>query len=551
MRDTKHGMDDSRSSHGSDQPLLVAIALVLFLYILYILAAKAGWLPSEAAHSEDPGHEARVERPAAAEAAQHEAEAPEHEIGVAEEGHPPPPLWMVIPFLLLLGAIAVLPLIPATEHWWESNRNRFIVAAVLGAITLLYYILFHEYPVAGHWIEEHLVPHSEGGLNLHLGWAVFANAILHEYIPFIMLLFSLYTISGGIRIQGDLPAHPLTNSAFITVGGLLASFIGTTGAAMLLIRPLLETNSERKHVKHTVIFFIFVVCNCGGCLLPIGDPPLFLGYLRGVGFLWTFKLWPQWLFVNTMLIGMYYLYDHYWYYPHERAIDVARDERLVRRLKFSGLWPNVPLLLGVILSVALLDPSKELFNTGWRPWPYLREITQLGLVALSLILGSRAARRANNFNYHAILEVAALFFGIFICMQPPLQILHVWGPELGLSEPMQFFWLTGGLSAVLDNAPTYVVFFETASTLPLKPNAVAEAGVAEALLKAISLGAVFMGAMTYIGNGPNFMVKAIAEKSGIPMPSFFGYMLYSCCVLLPLLALTTCITWIVLPAIAQ
>jgi Na+/H+ antiporter NhaD/arsenite permease-like protein len=420
----------------------------------------------------------------------------------------------------------------------------------LGLITLLYYVIFHEHPVERHWIREALVPHTESGLNFALGWVVFANAILHEYIPFIMLLFSLYTISGGIRIQGDLPAHPLTNSAFITVGGVLASFIGTTGAAMLLIRPLLETNRERKHVKHTVIFFIFVVCNCGGCLLPIGDPPLFLGYLRGVGFLWTLHLWPQWLAVNGLLIATYYAFDHF-HYLKETPVDIVRDETRVHALRFSGLWPNVFLLLGVILSVALLDPSKELLNTGWYPWPYLREIAQLGLVAVSLVLGSDAVRRANNFNYHAIIEVAALFFGIFICMQPPLQILHVRGPSLGLTDPMHFFWLTGGLSSVLDNAPTYVVFFETAKTLPLKPGALAEAGVAMELLAAVSLGAVFMGAMTYIGNGPNFMVKAIAEKSGIRMPSFFGYMLYSCSILLPLLVLVTSVTWIILPAIAR
>ncbi|MEE8452505.1 MAG: sodium:proton antiporter, partial [Thermoguttaceae bacterium] len=430
------------------------------------------------------------------------------------------------------------------EHWWENNRNRFIVAAVLGALTLLYYLFAHNMPVAAHWPVHpdwpatHLMPHAESGPNWLVAWTVLANAVLNEYIPFIMLLFSLYTISGGIRIQGDLKAHPLTNATFMIVGGLLASFIGTTGAAMLLIRPLLETNSERRHVKHTVIFFIFVVCNCGGCLLPIGDPPLFLGYLRGVPFLWTLILWKEWLFVNACLVTIYYLFDHFFYYPREEAIDIARDETRVRGLQFSGLWPNVPLLFGVVLSVALLDPSQPLPGTDWHPWLYLREIAQLALVGLSLGLGRNAIRKANAFNYHAIVEVAALFFGIFICMQPPLQILNVMGPELGLSTPTHFFWLTGGLSAVLDNAPTYVVFFETAKTLGGENQV---AGVASSLLVAVSLGAVFMGAMTYIGNGPNFMVKAIAEKSGIHMPSFFGYMLYSCAVLLPVLVITNLI----------
>jgi Na+/H+ antiporter NhaD/arsenite permease-like protein len=537
-------MDDSHSPRGSNQPLLAAIALVLVLYAGYVSATMIGWLPPTTPPPETEETRSRIEQIAVPEGAKKEAAA-------AKEAEYPPPLVMVVPFVVLLGAIAVLPLVPATEHWWESNLNRFMVAAALGAITLLYYIVFHEHPVKSHWIKESLVPHTEGGLNFLLGWAVFANGILYEYVPFIMLLFSLYTISGGIRIQGDLPAHPLTNLVFIAAGGLLASFIGTTGAAMLLIRPLLETNRERRHVKHTVIFFIFVVCNCGGCLLPIGDPPLFLGYLRGVPFLWTFKLWPEWLLVNGGLLGIYYLYDRVWYYPHEKPIDIVRDETRVRGLQFSGLWPNAWLLLGVILSVALLDPSKALPGTAWHPWLYLREIAQLGLVAVSLVLGSEVVRRANHFNYHAILEVAALFFGIFICMQPPLQILDVRGPDLGLTEPMHFFWATGSLSSVLDNAPTYVVFFETASTLKLKPGALAEAGVAVELLKAVSLGAVFMGAMTYIGNGPNFMVKAIAEKSGIRMPSFFGYMLYSFGILLPLLVLTTCLMWIVLPAITR
>jgi len=548
-------MDHTHSSHGPDRPLLAAIGLVLALYALYILATTVGWLQPSPAPPEDRGDQARIAEGAADDSdhASHGARAvAEGETGAAEEARQPPPLVMVIPFVLLLGAIAVFPLIPATEHWWESNLSRFIVAAGLGAITLLYYIVLHQHPVQCHWIKESLVRPSDGGLNLRLGGVVFANAILHEYIPFIMLLFSLYTISGGIRIQGDLPAHPLTNSAFIAVGGVLASFIGTTGAAMLLIRPLLETNKERRHVKHTVIFFIFVVCNCGGCLLPIGDPPLFLGYLRGVGFLWTFNLWPQWLLVNSILTGMYYLYDHFWCYPHEKPIDIVRDETRVRGLKFSGLWPNALLLLGVILSVALLDPEKALLGTGWHPWPYLREVTQLGLVALSLMLGSRAVRRANSFNYHAIVEVAALFFGIFICMQPPLEILHVRGPDLGLSSPMHFFWLTGALSSVLDNAPTYVVFFETAKTLGGEDLVHLTTGaISESLLRAVSLGAVFMGAMTYIGNGPNFMVKAIAEKSGIRMPSFFGYMVYSCSLLLPLFVLVTVVTWILLPAMAR
>jgi Na+/H+ antiporter NhaD/arsenite permease-like protein len=491
---------------------------IVILGLVYVVAALAG-IPQEGAMAilaSEQGAEAAVVQ-------QH------------------PPLWMALPFFILLGAIAVFPLLPRIALWWESNLQRFYFAGGLAAFTLVYYLVAADYPIVGHWPARHVTAHVPGGLNFAATWDVLANALLNEYIPFIILLFSLYTISGGIRIQGDLPAHPLTNSVFLAVGSVLASIIGTTGAAMLLIRPLLETNAERRHVKHTVVFFIFVVCNCGGCLLPTGDPPLFLGYLMGVDFLWTLRLWPAWLFVNFSLVAFYYAWDRYWYYPREAPGDIARDESQVRPMRIMGVWPNALLLAAVILTVGLLDPSKPLPGTNWHPWLYLREMVQLGLVALSLLLGGREVRQANNFNYHAILEVAVLFFGIFICMQPPLQILDIEGPLLGLRTPAHFFWAAGSLSSVLDNAPTYVVFFESAKSLTEQSGlaALPRAGVAERLLVGVSLGAVFMGAMTYIGNGPNFMVKAIAEKSGIAMPSFFGYMLYSCAILLPLFAIVT------------
>jgi Na+/H+ antiporter NhaD/arsenite permease-like protein len=451
-----------------------------------------------------------------------------------------PPLWMVLPFIFMLGVIAIFPLLRWTEHWWESNLHRFYVAAVLAAITLGYYVWIHHQPVEAHWPAHHVALPSQSGPNYELTWNVFANAMLKEYAPFIVLLFSLYVISGGIRIQGDLRAHSLTNAVFLLLGGLLASVIGTTGAAMLLIRPLLETNSERKHVVHTVIFFIFVVCNCGGCLLPLGDPPLFLGYLLGVPFLYTITFWKEWLFVNGLLIGIYYFWDRFWYYPHEETSDIVRDETQVRPLKLSGIWPNVLLLFGVVLSAAFLDPGKSIPGTDWHPWLYSREIAQLLLVALSLVLGSQRAREDNNFNYAAIIEVAALFLGIFITMQPALQILSISGPSLGLTRPWHFFWASGSLSSVLDNAPTYVVFFTAAQSLTAKLGLHSPvAGVSEPLLAALSLGSVFMGANTYIGNGPNFMVKAIAEKSGLKMPGFFGYMLYSGAILIPIFILTT------------
>jgi Na+/H+ antiporter NhaD/arsenite permease-like protein len=340
-----------------------------------------------------------------------------------------------------------------------------------------------------------------------------------------------------VRIEGDLQATPTVNATFLGVGALAASFIGTTGAAMLLVRPLLETNRERRIVAHTVVFFIFLVCNCGGCLLPIGDPPLFLGYLEGVDFLWTLSLWKPWLVTNAILLTIYWLWDTFYAYPHERAGDIRRDIRLAGPLKISGLWPNALLMAGVIAAVAVLDPAKAVPGTNWHPWIFLREAVLLTLVALSLALGSRAIRDRNGFSYGAILEVAALFLGIFVCMQPALALLHEHGASLGINSPRAFFWATGALSSVLDNAPTYLVFFKAAQSLP--SNGVTMADVEVGRLAAVSLGAVFLGAMTYIGNGPNFMVKAIAEQSGVKMPSFFGYCVYSFGVLLPVFILVS------------
>jgi Putative citrate transport len=215
----------------------------------------------------------------------------------------------------------------------------------------------------------------------------------------------------------------------------------------LLIRPLLETNRERKHVAHTVVMFIFVACNCGGCLLPIGDPPLFLGYLEGVPFLWTLRLWPEWLFVNGLLVFVYLLLDGLWFHRHETKRDIQLDERIYHRIRIAGWQVNAPLLLGVVLAVALLDPGKPFPGTDWHPWMYLREVAQLCLVGISLILGSRDVRDANLFTYGAIIEVAALFVGIFICMQPALQLLGAKGSELGLTSPAHFFWASGSLSS--------------------------------------------------------------------------------------------------------
>jgi Na+/H+ antiporter NhaD/arsenite permease-like protein len=258
-----------------------------------------------------------------------------------------------------------------------------------------------------------------------------------------------------------------------------------------------------------------------------------------VDFLWTMRLWREWLFTNGTILVVYWLWDTFVAHPHETARDVARDEQQAGRLKIGGLWPNALLMAGVIAAVGLLDPAKAVPGTGWHPWMFLREAVLLGLVGASLWLGSRPVREKNGFTYGAILEVAALFLGSFVCMQPALALLHEHGASLGISTPRAFFWATGSLSSVLDNAPTYLVFFKTAQALPLPPDATTMAGVEVGRLAGVSLGAVFLGAMTYIGNGPNFMVKAIAEQSGVKMPSFFGYVLYSVGVLLPVFAAMT------------
>jgi Na+/H+ antiporter NhaD/arsenite permease-like protein len=503
------------------RPALVGIAVAVAAY----LAAAALGLPQH-------GRDLLVRSQAAPGTGHADAGGDGLPAHPAEDAAVAPPPATVIPFVLLLAAIAILPLVPGVAHWWEHNSSKLLVSGALAAVTLASYLFFHGHPVDLHFPAHAVVQPAASGPSWPTAAAVLGNAILAEYIPFITLLFALYVITGGVRIEGDLEATPTVNAAFLAVGAVLASFIGTTGAAMLLVRPLLETNRERKLVAHTLVFFIFVVCNCGGLLLPIGDPPLFLGYLQGVDFLWTTSLWNEWLFTNGALLAIYWLGDTFLAHPRETRGDLVRDRIMTRSLRFAGLWPNVPLMAGVIAAVALLDPAKPVPGTTWHSWIYLRETALLGLVGLSLALGSAEVRRRNGFTFGAILEVAALFIGIFVCMQPALALLHVHGPSLGLKSPQAYFWSTGALSAVLDNAPTYLVFFEAAGIEPADGLSAEEAR----LLAAVSLGAVFLGAMTYIGNGPNFMVKAIAEQSGVRMPSFFGYMLYSMGVLLPVFA---------------
>ena len=440
-----------------------------------------------------------------------------------------PSAFWCLPFLLLLMAIAILPLIPATAQWWHHNSSKLLVALLMAAITVAYYY-FRGYGF-GHG--DHVT-----AARLPCVLAMLNHAVLKDYVPFIVLLFSLYCISGGINLRGDITASPLNNTIFIAIGAVLANLIGTTGAAMLLIRPLLQINSQRKYRRHTVIFFIFLACNIGGCLLPIGDPPLFLGYLRGVPFLWTTCLVKEWLVMTSLVLIVYYFWDRIvWRHepPEGKHLDYTQIEplRLIGSLNF--VW-----LAGVVLAVALLDPSRPLFGRITIE-PFLRESVMLLMVVLAWRTTNVENRKANGFNFVAIGEVGCLFIGIFIAMQAPVEILNLKGAALGLKEPWHFFWATGLLSSLLDNAPTYVVFFETAKSVPIVSEAVEVIGgsLDMKLLVAISIGAVFMGANTYIGNGPNFMVKSIAESHGVKMPSFFGYMVYSALILTPIYLIIT------------
>jgi len=402
------------------------------------------------------------------------------------------PLYTVLPFVAMLLAIAFFPL--WLPHWWESNRSKLAVAAVLGAPVLVLYLS------------------RQPGALVHMA---------ADYVSFIILLAGLYVIAGGVRLTGDLEATPLVNTAFLATGSLLASLVGTTGASMLLIRPLLQTNRERARVTHTVVFFIFLVSNIGGMLTPLGDPPLFLGYLQGVPFAWTLRLWGPWLTMTAALLLVYHVWDSRQHARETKAV-LRRDHTQIEPLRIRGAL-NGTWLAGVVAAVAFLHAP-------------VRELAILALAGISLWRTPKAIRRANQFTAGPMVEVAVLFLGIFLTMIPALELLHTRGGELGVRQPWQFFWATGVLSSFLDNAPTYLTFLALAQSLGLPAEVV---GVPHVILAAISVGAVAMGANTYIGNAPNFMVKAIAESAGVRMPSFFGYMAYSGAVLLPLFALVT------------
>jgi Na+/H+ antiporter NhaD/arsenite permease-like protein len=418
------------------------------------------------------------------------------------------PLLSIVPFCVLLLAIAVLPLV--APHFWHSNLNRALVALALAL------------PIAGF-----LVGRGQPGLS------ALAHALV-EYGEFILLLGSLYVVAGGIVVEGRFRPTPTTNAMFLAIGAVLANLVGTTGASMVLARPLFRINRGRAHHRHVPIFFIFVVSNLGGALTPLGDPPLFLGYLRGVDFTFPLTLWPHWLLVNGSVIALFFGWDLTCSRREPNALPAPTEDRL---LAVRGMV-NIALMAGVIAAVLLRSPELGGFlHTLPDPWPeVIPSLAMLALTVLSLVLTPRGLRADNGFTWAPLVEVAVLFFGIFVTMVPALVFLERFGADLGVTEPWQYFWATGGLSAFLDNAPTYLAF----ATIAGHGRPLAELMRQEpAVLRAISAGAVFLGALTYIGNGPNFMVKAIAEDMGYGMPSFFGYLGYSTAILLPIFGLGT------------
>lgn len=429
----------------------------------------------------------------------------------------------MVPFVLMLLMIAIGPLF--AERWWGKNSHKLTVALVLGV------------PVAVFMIRHGFTQRLE-------------EQLLFDYVPFVVLLVTLYVVTGGIRLCGSIRPTPEINTELMALGYVLASFLGTTGAAMLFVRPLLDINEKRKYKVHTLLFFIALVANCGGLLSPLGDPPLFMLYLRGASFGWFMTMLPQWLFTGLVLLILYYLTDKFHF---SRKEDEAAFElpQAVEPIRIRGSR-NCFLLLIVIAAVAFINKGfiPQMADPDAPIWlKYLREIVLISVAVLSYRGTSPRVRFVlNKFSWAPILEVCVLFLGIFTTMSPALIFMEQQAASLGLTEPWQFYFSTGALSSVLDNTPTAVALYSLASGLQESVAASTAgvsqgafmglnfvAGVPEVLLRAISIGAVFFGAMTYIGNGPNLMVKSIAESRGVKMPSFFGYIFkFSIVVLLPL-----------------
>lgn len=440
------------------------------------------------------------------------------------------PLWLCIPFAGLLLCIAVLPLVKG--EWWEAHQPHAVVMW-----SLLFIVPFAALYGAGDAAETVL------------------ECIVNDYLTFIVLLFGLFCVSGNITMSGDLAGSPRINVGLLALGTLLSSCIGTTGASMLMIRPIVKMNSWRRRRRHIVIFFIFMVSNMGGCLTPIGDPPLLMGFMRGVPFFWSMHLLPLLLFNMAVLLFIFYWIDMRAYRK-----DIARGlkpdiSKPGTEVKIRGLHNLI--FIAVIVAAVILSGTLpglpafqdaegnvrgiRIFGEVVLGFPSIIEMVMiLASAFLSFKTTNVSVRRENHFTWGAIKEVAILFVGIFITMQPALMILKANGASLGITEPFQMFWTTGLLSSFLDNTPTYLVFLTTAGALGFTEGMTTALGVVPTkMLLAISAGAVFMGANTYIGNAPNFMVKSIADENGIRMPSFFGYLLWSFGILVPVFLLDT------------
>jgi Na+/H+ antiporter NhaD/arsenite permease-like protein len=432
-------------------------------------------------------------------------------------------LW-ALPFVGMLLSVAVFPL--ANAHFWEHHQGK----------------------IAGFWAALMAIPLA---LTAGVGTALdtIGHTILLEYIPFIMLIFALFTVAGGIWIRGNFHGSPVTNATLLTVGAVLASFIGTTGASMVMIRPMLRANDNRRMNAHVFIFFIFIVSNIGGALTPLGDPPLFLGFLRGVDFFWTTKwLLAETLFIFVLVMAVFIALDAYFYRKEgiQRPLPDPTPDSSIRVFGGINFFLVLTIIGAILMSASVKLGSFQVGTTEIQIQNLLRDVIMLLVGLVSLRFTPKTWRQANGFSWGPILEVAKLFIGIFICMVPVLAMLQagrngafaplvalVTNPD-GSPNNAAYFWLTGALSSFLDNAPTYMVFFELAGG---DPRQLMTTGALT--LAAISSGAVYMGANSYIGNAPNFMVYAIAKDAGVKMPSFFGYMLWSGTVLVPCFILAT------------
>ena len=455
------------------------------------------------------------------------AESPAGETGTAV-----PSLLYCIPFAGILLCIALFPLIMPT--WWEE----------------------HQAPVVLAWSLAFIVP-IVMGFGAHHTAEVVLECIINDYLTFIVLLFGLFCVAGNITLEGDLAGSPRINVGLLLFGTLLSSWVGTTGASMLMVRPIIKMNSWRKRKRHIMIFFIFLISNIGGCLTPIGDPPLLMGFMRGVPFFWSLRLLPILAFNAAVLLFVFYHLDMRAYrkdIADGRKPDISKPGTEIRIAGLHNLIFLAAIVVAVLLSGTL--PSLPLFRNAdgtVRGIPILGEVTLTwpAVIEIAIILASAwlsfrttsaKVRTENHFTWGAIKEVAILFIGIFITMQPALMILKANGASLGLDSPYQMFWATGALSSFLDNTPTYLVFLTTAGSLGFTEGLATALGTVPAkMLVAISCGAVFMGANTYIGNAPNFMVKSISDENGVRMPSFFGYILWSLGFLVPVFILDTLI----------